>query len=205
MGRILLALLLLPVACATPRGRDADAKRSFVDEQTKQTLESFYAARPELRRRVEASAGYAVFTNVNIKVLLLGTGHGYGLAVDRATGKQTYMRMLQLGAGPGLGVTDLRLLFVFKSKAAFEGFLTKGLEFGGRAEVAATAGDLGAAAETGANVGPRGASLGATGKTPAALPGAVGAGMEVYRITKSGVSLQAQVAGTRYWRDGSLN
>lgn len=169
------------------------------------TLDSFYAARPELRQRVDGSAGFAVFTNLNVKVLLLGTGHGYGLAVDQATKKRIFMRMLQLGAGPGVGVTDLRLLFIFKDQAAFDWFVTKGLEISGRAEAAATAGKLGASAEMGANVGPRGASAGATGKTPAALPGALGAGVEVYRVTQSGVSLQAQVAGTRYWRDGSLH
>ena len=205
MGSMLLVLLLLLLACATPRGRDVDEKRDFVVEETTKTLDSFYAARPELRKRVEAAAGYAVFTNVNVKVLLLGTGHGYGLAVDQGTKEQTYMRMLQVGAGPGLGLSDLRLLFVFGNPSAFESFLAKGLEFGGRAEAAATAGSVGGSAETGANLGTSGASLGATGKAPGALPGAVGAGMQVYRITKSGVSLQAQVSGTRYWRDGSLN
>ena len=53
-GSILLVLLLLPVACATPRGRDVDEKRDFVVEETTKTLDSFYAARPELRKRVEA-------------------------------------------------------------------------------------------------------------------------------------------------------
>ena len=154
MGSMLLVLLLLLLACATPRGRDVDEKRDFVVEETTKTLDSFYAARPELRKRVEAAAGYAVFTNVNIKVLLLGTGHGYGLAVDQGTKRQTYMRMLQVGAGPGLGLSDLRLLFVFGNTSAFESFLTKGLEFGGRAEAAATAGSVGGSAETGANLGP---------------------------------------------------
>jgi len=69
-------------------------------EQTRQTLESFYAARPELRKPVEASAGYTVFTNVNVKVLLLGGGHGYGLAVNQTTRQKTYMQMGQIGAMP---------------------------------------------------------------------------------------------------------
>lgn len=85
-------MMLLPLACATPRGGSKDEKRSFVVEKTTQTLESFYAARPELRKRVEASAGYAVFTNLNVKLLLLGGGHGYGLAVNRATGRAARRR-----------------------------------------------------------------------------------------------------------------
>jgi len=198
-------MMLVPLACATPRGGSKDEKRDFVVEQTRQTLESFYAARPELRKRVEASAGYAVFTNVNVKVLLLGGGHGYGLAVNQATRQKTFMRMGQIGAGPGLGLTDLRLLFLFRSKADFDSFLTKGLEFSGRGEAIATAGDLGAAVETGAAAGTSGASVGATGKAGKALPGALGAGMEIYRMTQAGVSLQAQVTGTRYWKDSSLN
>ena len=30
-------------------------------------------------------------------------------------------------------------------------------------------------------------------------------GMEIYEFTQSGVSLQATVAGTKYWKDGKLN
>ena len=34
---------------------------------------------------------------------------------------------------------------------------------------------------------------------------AVGGPMEIYQFTDSGVSLQATVAGTKYWMDPNLN
>ena len=48
-------------------------------------------------------------------------------------------------------------------------------------------------------------SADAGGKLGDSMATSTGAGMEIYRLTQAGVSLQAQVAGTKYWKDGTLN
>ena len=40
-------------------------------------------------------------------------------------------------------------------------------------------------------------------RSPAAI--ATPGGMEIYQFTESGVSLQATVQGTKYWKDSNLN
>ncbi len=54
--------------------------------------------RPESKAKVESAAGCGVFANVGSRVLLPATVHGYGI------GRGTYMRMVELGGGLGLGV-----------------------------------------------------------------------------------------------------
>ena len=201
---VVLIAAVCMAGCATPKGSSPAEKRQFVDGQTAKTLEAFYEARPQLRSKLASAGGYAVFSTVNVKFLLLGTGHGYGRA-RRADGAPTYMRMAQLGAGPGLGMTDVRLLFVFADRAAFQRFVDMGIEFSGRAEAAATSGGAGVAVGASGAAGGGGVSADAGGKLGESMAASTGAGMEIYRLTQAGVTLQAQVAGTKYWKDGKLN
>ena len=61
----------------------------------------------------------------------------------QADGARTYMRMAQVGAGPGLGAADIRLLFVFSDREAYRRFVETGIEFSGKAEAVATSGGTG--------------------------------------------------------------
>ncbi|MCY4764718.1 hypothetical protein PGO42_13130 [Klebsiella aerogenes] len=45
---------------------------------------------------------------------------------NSATGKDTYMKMAQGGAGVGMGVKQLRTVLVFHDKDALNTFITKG-------------------------------------------------------------------------------
>ena len=193
----------LCAACATPKGASVEDKRRFVDEQTARTLEQFYEARPQLRQQIASAGGYAVFSTVQVKVLLLGSGHGYGVA--RRGAERTYMRMAQLGAGPGLGATDMRVLFVFHDAASFRHFVDRGYEFAGKAEAAATSGGAGLAVGASGAAASSGVGMEAGGKVGDTMAASKGIGMDVYRLTQAGLALQAQVAGTKYWKDGGLN
>lgn len=73
---------------------------------------------------------------------------------------------------------------VFHSKEVLEKFVESGWEFGGHADAAAKAG------ETGGEM---------SGE------GAIGADIEAFSMTESGLTLQATVAGTKYWKDKDLN
>jgi lipid-binding SYLF domain-containing protein len=213
-ARLLLPLAvaaLAAAACATPKGASAADKRAYVLRMHDQTLESLYRARPELRERLPRAAGYGVFSNIGLKVFLLGAGHGYGVVVDNATGSETFMRMAEIGAGVGLGARDFRAVYLFKDPAALRRFLQYGVEVGGSAEASAIAGgDAGVSAGARASAPVGGVSAGGggaagVGGSAASGQGAIGAGVEVYEFTQNGIALQATVAGAKYWKDAELN
>jgi lipid-binding SYLF domain-containing protein len=198
-------------ACATPKGASVAEKRAYVKQMRDETLAELYRREPALRARVRAAPGYAVFSNLSVGVLLVGTGHGYGFAHDNRTGRDVYMRMAELGVGAGIGARDFRALYVFQDAATFQAFVEKGWEFGADADVAAIAGgDRGVAMDTSGHVGAGGVAAGGgaalgTGGASDHAAGSVGSGIEVYQLTENGLALRAGVGGTKYWRDAELN
>lgn len=180
----LLAAVLLLVAGCGPRGDTRQAKRNYVTQMKNETLVRLYREKPEVRSRIKKAPGFAVFSSINTNLFLFSSASGYGVAVDNATGNQVYMKMYQLGVGPGIGIKDYRAVFVFRTREAFQRFITEGLEFGGHADAAAK-----------------------SGKKGEALGGEVGirSDIDIYTLTETGVALQATIAGTKYWRDDELN
>lgn len=171
-------------SCATPKGFTKKEQTDYVQEMKDETLSALYKSKPGTEDMVKMAAGYGVFSNVGSYLLYLSTSNGYGIVIDNATGKKTYMKMAQLGVGLGLGVKDFRVVFIFKNKEVMNDFIEKGWEFGGQADAAAKSGEKGAA---------------------------VGGEMYIerdiiiYQITEAGAALQATVGGTKYWKDKQLN
>ena len=75
--------------------------------------------------------------------MIAGGTSGKGLAVNKRTGTQTYMKMLQVQGGLGFGVSKNQLIFVFTSEPALSNFINTGWEFGGQANLSAMAGGEG--------------------------------------------------------------
>ena len=146
-------------------------------------LTELQALKPDTGLQVNNAAGYAVFTNANVNLVLASFGGGLGVVRDNQTGMETFMRMGEVGIGLGAGIKDFRAVFVFHDRAALERFLDVGVSIGGQADAAAKAGDLGAAVSGEAIVD----------------------NVTVYQLTQSGLALQATIKGTRYWRDPQLN
>ncbi|MBA5867474.1 MAG: hypothetical protein GDA67_12355 [Nitrospira sp. CR1.3] len=176
------------------KGDSAEEKRANIRDMQKQTLADLYKEKPGVRDRLEKAAGYAVFSNMNVKILMLGSGNGYGVAVDNTTKKETFMKMVELGGGVGLGVSDLRAVMIFHDKEAFKKFIDTGLEFSGKASAEGQVGDQGMAAR-------QEAKIAAAGQEDVQLF----QGVEVYQLTKNGVMAQAMLYGTKYWKDSDLN
>ena len=171
------------IGCAKPLGTSPSDKRASAQQMKKTTLEELYESKPETKKMIKKSAGYGVFSNVNINLFIASAGQGYGVVVDNKTGKQTYMKMAQVGVGLGLGAKDFRAVIIFNNPDTMNSFVNSGWEFGAHADAAAKAEDKGGSAS-----------------------GAVSAkDMTIYQITKAGLALQATVAGTKYWKDDSLN
>ena len=146
-------------------------------------LTQLYLLKPDVRKQIEDSPGYAVFSSANVNILLISFGGGYGVVNKNVSGQRTYMKMGEAGIGPGLGIKDFRAVFVFHSKAAMESFIEDGWSLGAQVDAAIKYNDLG----------------GATG-------GSVTIGdITVYEITESGLTLQATLKATKYWKDEYLN
>jgi lipid-binding SYLF domain-containing protein len=179
---VFLSLFLLG-GCATSGGTTSAQKRQEVLNMKNQTLKDLYKVKPSARALVNSSPGYAVFSNVNINVILASFGGGYGVVKDNKTKRHTYMKMGEVGIGLGLGAKDFRAVFVFHDRKTLYRFIETGWEFGGHADAAAKADDKG---------------------------GAVGGealidNITIYQLTKTGLALQATVKGTKYWKDDELN
>lgn len=170
--------------CAAPRGESIQAKRNYVQQMRSETLARLYKEAPETRQKLAGAPGYAVFSSINTNLFLLSSSSGYGVCVDRSSGRNSYMKMMQLGVGPGLGIKDYRAVFIFKNSEVLKQFVDKGWEFGGHADAAAKSGEKGGAAGGQASFEQD---------------------MEIYTLTEAGVALQATLAGTKYWLDKDLN
>jgi lipid-binding SYLF domain-containing protein len=171
-------------ACLAPSGDGPEQKRAAIQRMHSETLGQLYRQRPTAESVVSKSAGHAVFSNVNAQFTFFGGGGGYGVAVDQSTGQKTYMKMAQAGLGFGFGVQDVRVVFVFHSARALNSFVNSGWEFGAQADAAAKARDKGAAA---------------TGEV------SIDAETTMYTMSESGLMAKVNLAGTKYWKDDSLN
>lgn len=187
------------------KGQSVAEKRAYVREMRDDVFREFFEADPGLRKRVNAAAGYGAFSNTGIKILMIGTRHGYGLVHDNATGKDTFMRVGEVSGGVGMGVKNFRVLFVFQTPAAMRSFLDSGIGVGGAADASAIAKDVGVSAEAQSGVSTSGASGGASGKASAIAKHSLGSGVEIYQLTKTGVTVEAMIGGTKYWKDSELN
>lgn len=183
-----LCLVLLIVAFVLPvfadKAEDIKKEQAAVLKMRDETLAGLYKGKPETRAMIQKAPGYAVFDNAGIHLLLLSTSRGNGVAVDHATGKTVFMKMKTVGAGPGLGVKDYQVVFVFDKPATLKKFIEAGWSFGGEADAAAKSDKNGAA----------------TGGAASSSEG-----MSIYTITKKGIALQATLGGTKFSRDDDLN
>ena len=164
---------------------DIAEARSEIDTNTKTILAELYAADPSARSRIANAAGYAVFDNFGMKIFVAGSGNGKGIAVDNGSGKRTYMRMLELGAGLGFGIKTFRLVWIFDNDARFDRFVNQGWEWGGQTTV--------------------GASSHETGGVAGAAAISVEPGVWVYQITDEGVAAEITVKGAKYYKWDELN
>lgn len=158
--------------------------RDDVRTVARNTLQELYARQPEAKQAVESAAGYAVFSNFGMKILVAGGGTGKGLAVNNKTGQEVFMRMAEVQAGLGFGVKKFRLVWVFETQGAFNNFVNSGYEFGGHAALAAQAAGMGGGIAGAASVSP---------------------GVWVYQITDDGIAAELTVKGTKYYRDKDLD
>lgn len=184
ISMVILALTLLTGFKPFGDRRTPEEERQDILEMREEVLASLYAEAPYAKDRIAGSAGYAVFSNIGINLLVLSTANGYGVAHDNKTGEDTYMKMFSAGVGVGYGVKDFSAVFVFESESALKQFIEEGWQATAQTDAAAVSGDKGDVADFEIQLAPD---------------------VKLYQITKTGLALQATLQGTKYLVDKDLN
>lgn len=147
---LLLPMLLFCTQCASvrPQGSTAEEQRSFIDKETAAVVAKLAKQEPSSSGKIARSEGYAVFRYASGKLPLIltgiGTGSGYGVAVDTKDGTRTYMKVRKLNWGLGMGVKDNSVVFVFSDRAVFDKFRNGKWDGGAAAEATVKADERGA-------------------------------------------------------------
>ncbi len=151
-----------------------EEQRVNIDAREPEALEELFEQSENAKNLYDRAYGYATFDIVKISFAFTGGG-GHGVAVAKATGERTYMRMGTGGVNLGLGGQKYRLVFLFQNQSTFDTFVGEGWEAGASANAVA---------------GPLGANAGGTFIN----------GVAVYQMTEVGLMLQADISATKYWQ-----
>jgi lipid-binding SYLF domain-containing protein len=182
---ILLVALALAGTPGLPAGDENEGKKepadkkAAIDSMAREALDKVLAGTPHARSAYEKAYGYAVFDNHKVAFVVSGGG-GSGVAVDKGAGKRTYMKMGTGGVGLGLGYKKYQVVFLFETREVFDNFVEKGWKAETQASAAA---------------GTAGAGAGSTFTN----------GIATYQLTEKGLMAQADIAGTKFWKDEDLN
>jgi lipid-binding SYLF domain-containing protein len=187
LAHALAALVLaggMTGASAAMSDREKSKARADIAKMERETLARLYRLQPGAKGAIEKSAGYAVFSNIGIKVLAAGSGSGSGVATNSKTQQKIYMKMVEIQAGLGFGVKKVRLVWVFDNEKAFSNFVNTGMELGGQMSATAKSGAKGEAYTGAMSVSP---------------------GVWLYQLAGDGLALELTAKGTKYYKDSDLN
>ena len=178
---LVLSLAWAPPAAAATK----EEKRQDVREVAENTLERLYKSQPKAKEAIDRSAGYAVFSNFGMKILFAGGGSGSGIAVNRKAKSETFMKMVEVQAGLGVGVKKFRVIWVFEKQSDLDAFINKGWELGAQATASAQLSGQGQEAYAGAM--------------------SIKPGVWIYQLTDDGLAAELTAKGTKYYKDNALN
>ncbi len=163
----------------TSKELELQAKQAKIDESAEAALAEVLEKSEKGKDLFDKAVAWAVFDNLKVAIGISGGG-GNGVAVDKSSGKRTYMKMGTGGIGLGLGAQKYQVVFFFQDDATFTNFVEKGWKADASAQAAA---------------GTEGAN---------ATSGFVN-GIAVFQITEKGLIASADVTGTKYWKNDKLN
>lgn len=152
-------VLAICAACVSVPGDTVEDQRGHIDAYAEESIALLVKQSPEVQAELDTALGYVVVRQSVVKVPLFGGGSGWGVVVERESGKRTYvkLRLLQVGGGWGARVT--RVIGVLSTQQALDKALNGGFKFSAGAEAGAKAGDVGGGAAAGAQEGESGAKI----------------------------------------------
>jgi len=189
-SRTILLLILISTTLAVfvistnAIGKSKEQEQEDIRKMAQDTLSRLYGNQPKAKSAVQNAAGYAVFSNFGMKIFVAGGGKGSGIAVNNNTKNETFMKMVEIQAGLGIGIKKFRVVWVFENAKDLNGFVNSGWELGGQATAAAKLSDEG------------GSFAGAMSISP---------GVWLYQLTDDGLALELTAKGTKYYKDDKLN
>jgi lipid-binding SYLF domain-containing protein len=110
---------------------------------------------------------------------ILSGGGGNGVAVNKATGQRTYMRMGMASVGLGIGGQRYSLVMLFETNERFDKFVAGGWDSSATAEAVA-------------------------GQEGVAVRSSFINGVAFYQITEKGLMAHADISGTKFWVNDEL-
>jgi lipid-binding SYLF domain-containing protein len=179
-----IALMVSTAALAQSKEDKANTEREEIRKMAQDVLARLYQIQPSAQTAIQEAAGYAVFSDFGMKILVMGSGSGKGVAVDNKSKTETFMKMVEIQAGFGFGVKKFDLVWVFETPEALGKFVNSGWEFGGQASAAAKAGEKGRSLQGALAVSP---------------------GVWLYQLTETGLAGELTVKGTKYSKNDDLN
>jgi len=174
-----LAAVILATNAAAQNKWAAGEKRERIDTMAKETLDELFMKSSSAKELYDKAVAYAVFDNLKLS-LMISVGGGHGVAVKKDSHERIYMKMGTAGLNIGLGGQKYQVIFLFETTENFTRFVEKGWE---------------AEASANAVAGRKGANVETTFRN----------GIAFYQITQAGLMLQADIAGTKYWKNKKLN
>jgi len=181
---LVLSFVLAACSSAPLSKSEKEEHRDKVRAMATKTLADLQRTNPEARKAVSGAAGYAVFSDIGLKIAYMGSAKGGGIAVNNATKQETFMKMFELQPGMGLGIEKYRVVFVFDTPAAFQSFVTSGRELGANAMAAAKDKSKG------------GAIAGAV---------TVSEGVYMFQLDTQGAMVGISLTGAKFYKDKELN
>ena len=175
MSAIFLILSAQLAGADDAKDKEKAAKaRAEVDTEAARIIKEFQAMKGGTEAYNKA-AGYAVFKVTKAGLGVSGAGGG-GVAVDKKTGKRTYMRMGSAGAGLTFGASRYDIVILFETPQKFEQFAKGGWDSSATAQAAA-------------------------GTKNAEVSSTFFDGVAYYQIGSKGLMASADVSGTKFWVD----
>jgi lipid-binding SYLF domain-containing protein len=175
----LTAALCLCAGFSSAQDDSSSQRRQEIDVKAQETLDKLFSARDSARGLYDQAAGYAVFSATKAGFFVTGGG-GTGVAVDKASGQRTYMRMGTGGIGLGIGAQRYDLVILFESQPHLNRFIQGGWDASTTAQAAA-------------------------GKEGVTFTSSFVDGVAFFQLTDRGLMAQADVSGTRFWTVDDLN
>jgi lipid-binding SYLF domain-containing protein len=148
-------------------------RRLEIDTSAQTTLDDLLKTQAGAKELYDRAVGYAVFTATKAGFIVSG-GSGTGVAVNKASGARTYMRMGTGGIGLGIGAQRYSLVILFETEGHLNKFVAGGWDSSATAEAAA-------------------------GKEGVAVRSSFYDGVAFYQITDKGLMAHADVTGTKFW------
>ena len=156
--------------------------RVRLDAMEAEILARLLAENEQAKETLQNSAGYAAFDMRQVTIFPVSGGYGRGVAVSGDGTRRVYMEMGTGGVGAAFGIGGFASQFVimFETPVDFDRFVTAGYDAGADAGVMA-------------------------GEDRASETVQFTDGRSTFVLDKTGWRVNANLTGTKYWRDADLN